>query len=422
MEVRLRKPEDDNAPPRPKGVFNEDQPVSTYSRMMLGILDEISKTLDEKDVQEAKRYEALMREVDVHLHKVQQLQGELVYKLDDLEKEGARKITSENYHTGFDSSQINKTQPGEKQKEKTTPVLLNPNYGMIHAMASNSTEGSAKSLGASDQEARASSAAKNFAQIQTSDYRASHGFISSHPEILQESETDGLLVEALNEAFKDSMNDEQVWRYIHQALLLQYCRLLGPDGVSMFFKRIATGHQARQVFETDVKETYQRLRELAKKNARERTEEGTSSEQIQIHSLEPGTSISILIPPPDSQDEETRQARMIFEGFAPEMRLALESGTLDEVNKLLGTMSVPGAEDLVVLLGDVSVLKPMLSSLAHILLCEGWLSKSRKRNHRRHNRRREAAVEGHGGSDSRGGDSGGEVGAGQVDYQYCYVG
>ena len=67
------------------------------------------------------------------------------------------------------------------------------------------------------------------------DYRACMQFISEHPTVLAERETDGLLVEAFNKQMEGK--EQAAKRCVHQALLLQYCRQLGRDGVGIFFKR-----------------------------------------------------------------------------------------------------------------------------------------------------------------------------------------
>ena len=61
---------------------------------------------------------------------------------------------------------------------------------------------------------------------------------------------------------------------VHQALLIQYCRQLGKDGVGLFFKRITTsGHQAGKLFTDDVNTTYAKIRDRATQIAKEREEE-----------------------------------------------------------------------------------------------------------------------------------------------------
>jgi cell division cycle protein 37 len=149
---------------------------------------------------------------------------------------------------------------------------------------------------------------------------------------------------------------------VHQALLLQYCRALGRDGVALFFKRISTpGHQAQEVFHKDVQDTYLRIKTRAREIVMQRAKDEAEGkggeggvEQIQLHAVEPGTVINIRIPEAGSEDAEAKRGREIFEGFTPDMRRALETGKLDEVNKVLGEMGVEEAEDVVGKLGEVS--------------------------------------------------------------------
>ena len=86
----------------------------------------------------------------------------------------------------------------------------------------------------------------------------------------------------------------------------------------------------------------------------ERAKEPTEVEQIQLHAMEPGTTIQIRVPPAETDDPDAQAARKIFDSFAPDMKKALESGELDEVNKVLGNMKVEDAEELVGLFGEVS--------------------------------------------------------------------
>lgn len=117
------------------------------------------------------------------------------------------------------------------------------------------------------------------------------------------------------------------------------------------------GHQAQKVFLDDVNTTYGRIRTRAREIAADRASDanaGAGVEQIQLHAVEPGTKINIVIPPKDSTDENEQKARAIFETFPPGLQRALEHGSLDEVNKVLGKMSVEEAEEIVGQLGEVS--------------------------------------------------------------------
>jgi cell division cycle protein 37 len=111
------------------------------------------------------------------------------------------------------------------------------------------------------------------------------------------------------------------------------------------------------VFTKDLAETYERIKTRAAELSKE---EGGSDpagvEQIQLHAVEPGTEIHINVPQAGSDDPVEQQSREIFERFPPGLQRALESGSLDDVNVVLGKMSVDEAEEIVELLGQGGML------------------------------------------------------------------
>ncbi|ORY69790.1 uncharacterized protein BCR38DRAFT_480957 [Pseudomassariella vexata] len=344
---------DDKPPPRPEGVHSEEGELPTYTKMMATLLDQVNKALDENKPD--NRYNGMIEEIGDHLEKVQDLQKDLLTKLAELEKAEKSKITSESYATGFDSSFVSKSTPSDKKHEPQIE-LLNPNAGTTKA-AEPKTSSSATPD--DDDEVEVSSDARKYANIKPSDYRESNNFISSHPHILAEKEQDGILVMAFDSQLDGK--DELAQRYVHQALLLQYCRALGKDGVPLFFKRITTkGHQAQDVFYKDVQETCFRIKtrckEINAERAAEKASGGEGVEQIQLHAVEPGTVVNIKIPAANSEDEAEKRRREIFEGFKPDMRKALETGSLDKVNQVLGRMKIEEAEELVGLFGEANIL------------------------------------------------------------------
>jgi cell division cycle protein 37 len=344
----------DNQPPSPpEGVYTQEKEQPTYTKMMVTLLDQVNKALDEKKPDD--RYTAMVEEIQGHQDKVSELQNDLVKKLAELEKEETKKITSEAYHTGFDSSHVSKASEQTGDSSGSKVELLNPNFDASRAQEQSSSSASKDADQVEgDEEIEASPAGKKFAALKPDEYTTSAQFIAQNPQILSEKETDGILVMAFDAALEGKKELSRA--YVHQALLLQYCRSLGRDGVAMFFKRITTrGHQAQGVFNKDIQDTHSRIwnraREIIAERAKEEAEGGV--EQIQLHAVEPGTVINISVPPADSDDPEVKRAREIFEGFAPEMRKALESGSLDKVNKVLGDMKVADAEELVSLFGEV---------------------------------------------------------------------
>ena len=360
--------DDDTPPPRPEGVHVHEKEVPTYSKMLAALIDQVKKKVDEDKPE--NRFEAYVKEIQVHQAKVEDLQKQLNVELENLEKEEHKKITSESIHTGFDSSFVakgDKKSPAEKKTttKKTVQAVevLNP-HTLAKQDATNLDNQQSSGADADvdepieedddDAEVEASELGKKFATIKMGDYRACLQFISQNPEVVAEKETDGLLVLAFNCCIAGK--DDFARQCVHQGLLLQYCRALGKDGVGMFFKRITTqGHQAQKVFFDDVNSTFDRIRTRAREIEKQRLEEETTGvEQIQLHAVDPGTAINIQIPPETSEDPAEIRGRELYNSFPPGLRRALESGSLDEVNKVLGKMSVEEAEEIVGQLSEVS--------------------------------------------------------------------
>ena len=241
-------PDDDEPPKPPAGVhIKEDQP--RYSQMMGHLVDQVKKEVD--DAKPENWYKAFVKSVDGHKKKVAGLQKELNTKLNELEKEESRKITSESIHDGFNASSVmkdkltEKTPISTKNKAKAQAVeVLNP--ASLKKDAFKSQE-EAQSSGAdadtegvdepddTDETMEPTALGKQFGKIRMGDYSACFQFISEHRQVLAERETDGLLIMAFHAEEKgDSKLAKQ---YVHHALLLQYCRSLGGDGVRLFFKR-----------------------------------------------------------------------------------------------------------------------------------------------------------------------------------------
>lgn len=367
MMESVGEPGEDTPPPRPDGVHTSEKELPSYSKMMAALIDQVKAKVDEDKPKH--RYAAYIAEVKVHEDKILDLQKQLEEQLQELELEESKKITSEGYKTGFSTSHVAKSEPlpppeprkpaNKKQKIQAIEVL-NPQALTAKDAQSSGADADIDEPVADDSdddaEAEVTELGKAFSKFKMGDYRSCLEFISKNPAVLAERETDGLLVMAFNAAMDDKQDFAR--QCVHQGLLLQYCRALGKDGVGLFFKRITTqGHQAQKVFFDDVQSTYQKIRvrskEIMKQRAQEEAEGSGGVEQIQLHAVDPGTAINIQVPPTGSTEPEHIEARKLFEAFPPGLQRALESGSLDEVNKVLGKMSVEEAEEIVGQLGEV---------------------------------------------------------------------
>ncbi|KAI4671364.1 uncharacterized protein J4E88_009029 [Alternaria novae-zelandiae] len=376
----------DRPPPPPEGVHEHIKDKPTYPQMMASLVDAVKKDIDEQKSEEP-RYTLFIQGLEKEKARIQDLQQQLLAKLDELEKEDKKHITSDDIHEGFSYSNVKKAEEEKKKaasssssskKEPAVELLNNPSRpsatrtdtGQSSGADGDIEEGSvAEPTGAgsdNEDDITASPLAQQFAKRKAGDWYACLQFLMAHPEILAEKETDGLLVEAFNSELDGKPKHAR--QCVHQGLLLQYCRQLGGrQGVELFFKRIQIkDHQAGKMFNDDVDSTYHRIKtraaEILKERAENPSSEGAGVEQIQLHAVDPGTQINISVPPKESsatdpaEKEAEEQARQIFETFPPGLQRALESGKLDEVNKVLAKMSVDEAEEVVEKLGQGGML------------------------------------------------------------------
>ncbi|KAJ5090220.1 hypothetical protein N7532_008904 [Penicillium argentinense] len=344
-------PSEDQAPPPPEGVHTHEKEQPKYSQMMGSLVDQVKKEFE--DSKPDNLFKAYIQGVEGHKIKVQGLQKELLTKLAQLEKEEGSKITSDGLHEGFNTSHVAKVAEQQKASgsgKQTDVELLNP-----------SSSGQASSSAAENDDdddpanVEISALAKKFAALKPNDYGSYLQFISENPQIVAEKETDGLLVEAFNRQMK---GDEAYARQcVHQGLLLQYCRSLGPDGIKLFFSRITTkDHRAATLFTNDVNETYGRIKTRSAELSKESSNDPAGVEQIQLHATDPNTKITINTPAANSQDPAEIEARKLYDAFPADLQKALASESLDEVNKVLGRMSVEEAEVIVEQLGNGGML------------------------------------------------------------------
>ena len=216
-------PDGDKPPVPPEGIYTHEKEQPRYSQMMSSLVDQVKK---EFGGSAENLWQAYISGVQEHKGKVEQLQKELLERLAQLEKEEGSKITTENLHTGFNSSHVNKSEA--KGKKSTDSVeLLNP-------QSSGKTEKPSED-DLDEEDINASDIAKEFSKIKLGDYRTSQQFIMEHPEVVADKECDGLLAEAFN--VQAEGKEQYARQCVHQGLLLRYCSLLGRDGTSLFFKR-----------------------------------------------------------------------------------------------------------------------------------------------------------------------------------------
>lgn len=336
----------------------------TYREMMESLLKQIDAEV--KSIREEDMAAAITHKLSMHRDKLLGIIAKRRTEIKQLEEETSKKITSDGLREGFNYSSVKKVEPEapikpsilkthpvkEKTKTKTTVETLNPDAKIkdLEGAQEGYESGSDMDTEGLPEHIEPSKLGREFGSINIGDYDRSLAFISKHPGIVRdETETDGLFIDAYYAEIRGESTKAK--QFIHQGLLLQFCRQLGKDGVSMFFHRIKDQtHRAAHLFYQELESTYGRIKLRAQEAKEEEAKHADSAdqvEQIQLHAVNPGTKIAIQVPPRDSPDPEAQKARQIFESFSPRLQRAIESGKLDAINKVLGDMKVDEAENVV---------------------------------------------------------------------------
>ncbi|KAG1820716.1 Cdc37 N terminal kinase binding-domain-containing protein [Suillus variegatus] len=362
----------------------KDQP--TYDAMMLSLLLQVwdgAKSLP-ADEQEA----AVLSGLDTHIKQLARHTEKLEKDVVDEENQQKKHITSDDIYEGFDSKYTPAKPPPPPVKNakidaptktkatKTTEFeVLNPTASNSNAPLSsvtpNHSPDSVEEDELEEELPELTPSLEQFSQLSLWEYTQSFNFIQSNRDVVVPGASDALLVAAFRAESKGQFGYAK--KCVHQSLLLQYCDKLGKDGVRLFFQKMISGDQrAISVFVNDVEGTYSHLKTRAKAAATETSD--VQKEQIQLVPENPSATISFNVPdgpPPEdlrlegpgTEDLDLEQVREalhmrwdVFQSFPEDLKAALKVGTLDEVNRVLGSMDVSVAEDVVAKLDAAGIM------------------------------------------------------------------
>ncbi|TFY59211.1 hypothetical protein EVG20_g7877 [Dentipellis fragilis] len=352
------------------------------------------KAGDDKDG--AKLGALLTDGVSFHMGKLGEVTEQRRKEMEELLQEKAKHITSEDLHEGFESKYIppkpapapvvGKGKGKSTQKEievlNTGGVSAAQDAAILASAAASSSKGPAAASAEDelDELPEMTPSLEEFARLPLWDFEKSWHFIQNHREVVVPGASDALLVAAFTA--QNNGDSKLAKQAVHQSLLLQYGDKLGKDGLRLFFQRyekqlyyslimtstsapnrmIQGGQAAHAIFRKDVEDTYAhvcRRVEITKQ------EEAAGQEQIQLVAENPETTISFNVPdgpPPenlvlegpgteDMDIDEVRKALQmrwdLFNTLSPALQDALKTGELVKVNKVLGSMSIPEAENAV---------------------------------------------------------------------------
>ncbi|KAH8113509.1 hsp90-like protein [Phellopilus nigrolimitatus] len=371
--------------PSPQAPETDSPHKLTYDEMILSLLLKVFEDAKEKgvDKNDERLREVLIANLKGHVAKLGERQEELKKDLEKEEEERTKKITSESIHDGYDSHYVPpKPEPaavkgGKSTKTKTATNIevLNPKAVEAVQVADLAAKNTPTPTSDDEDELpEMTPTLEAFSRLPLRGYDQSFHFIQEHRDVYVPGASDALLVAA----FTAQTRGETVYakKCVHQSLLLQYCEKLGVDGVRLFFKRMTSGDpRAEAVFLKDVEDTHAHIITRVKAAKEEEAAAiANGGEQIQLVPENPDQHISFIVPDgPPPQDlrlegpgmedldiEEVRKALQlrwdVFDGFSDDLKEALRSQSLEEVNKVLGKMKVEDAENVVGLLDTGGIL------------------------------------------------------------------
>ncbi|TPX65664.1 threonine---tRNA ligase [Spizellomyces sp. 'palustris'] len=270
------------------------------------------------------------------------------------EEEAKKKLTVDDLKEGFNKTVLSKN--SEKPNEKQTVIET------IHAPGNGAGSGHVASPPPpppedDDEEADRITypPAETFSKLVTME--SSFAFLLQNPTLVSQRYSDMILAEA----FRKQMDgqDKEARQCVQQALLLQYCALLGADGVRLFFTRLSSpNHTASTMFHKDVLETYTRIQMrvrtlLAEQSATQAAERAALEQRLASCTRPDGTyflSMSV-----DASEAELERAR-VFGELAPEFQKALLLQDVDLINGFLTSVGREEGERVVRLCSGVGLL------------------------------------------------------------------
>ncbi|XWW93101.1 hypothetical protein V2A60_001030 [Cordyceps javanica] len=221
----------------PPGPSTAGSPTIASSETLKSIVIRTAQASAAKMVEKPEFSLAILEAVELHCKGIVLRQEAIAKQLKRCE---STKITSECYRVTIDGSSISKFAASSAPPARSVETERGP-----------PDHGSRSSF-------RTLNLVSQFAQVDSANYQASEAFIVLHREIMQDQAIHELLRRAHDAS--GAGQDALAYRRVCRAMVLQWCRSLGGDGVAIFFRRIATRHQARESFLKEVADKFRRMR------------------------------------------------------------------------------------------------------------------------------------------------------------------
>lgn len=317
-----------------------------------------------EDHPEAKTDSGKLTEyIKEHRAKIDDVLSKQTIKLDDLLYQKSMLISSDDIHTGFDKSFLNKDEEEETPKPEAKKATTTSIETINSPATTTSTEVAKAEPSEKDilDELTVLPATAELSKISSSDLAASAAFLIKHPSICTEQQKDALLMTAFDhQLLNDSKTAKQI---IHQSLLLQYiAQLAGPNpskdqavkSIKLFCSKVSDDSSpAKHAFQQDVENTFNHIKNRCEVIKQEQQLLAGNEEEavIQLKALDDDTELFVNIP-----EEGTPEYEVFTTKLPKDMQDAVKTGSLEEVNKIFSDLKIEEAERILEVFNECSVI------------------------------------------------------------------
>lgn len=337
-----------------KCTLEEQSDAPPYNEMVEDLLTQITDDLKKEG--EFVEGANIRKKVLEHREKIDSVLAQIDPKIEEFENEKKQHITSEDIHDGWNSSFLNKSkdEPAKKPTEAKSATqtvietLNSPSKAKVFKKPS-------KPLEELD-ELELLKETEEFAKLPT--IKASCAFVLDHPFIACGQQKDALLMESFEQELNGKHEDAK--KTIRKGILLQFAAdiLENPPAPNMplevrltyltkLFNQLENeGTPGKIAYEDEcnrmIEHVKTRCKVIQEEREKEKEQEANEGEelveQIQLRSVDPNTELVVNIPEKGTKEYE------VYSSLPEEMRKALETGSLDEVNRVFAKIPVDEAE------------------------------------------------------------------------------
>jgi cell division cycle protein 37 len=313
----------------------------------------------------AKDAAKLTQYLKEHRAKIDDVLSRQAIKLDDLLYQKSMLISSDDIHTGFDKSFLNKEKeddqpappaPASQKKTVTTTETINN--------ASNVSPASKEPKSDKDvlDELTLNPSTAEFGKISSTNIDESANYLIRHTHICNEQQKDALIMTAFDHQLQGDTDAAR--QVIHQSLLLQYVAQLAgvkPNkdliikAVKLFCSKINDkSSPARMGFSQDVTNTFNHIKSRCEIIKQEQGTENNDNEEealIQLKALDDKTELLVNIP-----QEGSPEFQIFSTKLSKEMQDAVKTESLDAVNNVFAKLKVEEAENILEIFNECGVI------------------------------------------------------------------